>query len=68
MLRDRLTQRRCLDMPITHGPQKEEDVVEKLLTSIGISYKHRNDVLLQANQIEKERVKKIVEVGKISES
>ncbi|KAG7087576.1 hypothetical protein E1B28_013530 [Marasmius oreades] len=41
--------------------QTGEDSIEKLLSSIGISYSHHNDQILAANQIEQERAKKIVE-------
>ncbi|KAK1232194.1 hypothetical protein PQX77_004675 [Marasmius sp. AFHP31] len=49
------------DTSTTPNPRKEQDAIETLLSSVGISYSHHNDALLRTNQIEEERVKKIVE-------
>ncbi|KAF9264581.1 hypothetical protein L218DRAFT_230270 [Marasmius fiardii PR-910] len=49
------------DSPKEGAPRREEDDVERLLSSIGISYSHHNDEILAANQIEQERAKKTVE-------
>ncbi|KAI3612685.1 rad26-like snf2 family dna-dependent atpase [Moniliophthora roreri] len=48
------------DLPTSTAEQHENDI-ENLLSSIGISYSHRNDEVLVSSRIEEERVKNMID-------